>query len=130
LSLVHSGTRKVPHLGLPGNPVSAMVTCEIFARPAIMKMMGKTKLDNIVIDAEMEDGIVSDDGRTIFARVTLRKKDGKILAKSSGPQGSGILTSMIIADGLAVIPEERKRVKPGDTVKVIIPDWNYGNIYV
>ena len=76
-SLFHSGTRNVPHLGLPGNPVSAMVTCEIFARQAIMKMMGKTKLDNIVIDAEMEDGIVSDDGKTIFARVTLRKKDRK-----------------------------------------------------
>lgn len=118
--------RNIPHLGLPGNPVSAMVTFELFGRPAIMKMMGKTNLSNLTIEAVMEDEIPNEDGRRVFARVTLEKRNNVYFARSSGPQGSGILMSMVIADGLAIVPEDLPKVGPGDKVKVIVPDWNCG----
>lgn len=112
--------RKVPHLGLPGNPVSSMITFEVFARPAILKMMGKTSVGKHRIIAVMVDPIKNRDGRRIFARVAVSQHDGKYFARLTGPQGSGILTSMTRADGLAIIPEDIKEVKPGDTVEVTL----------
>ncbi len=110
----------VPHLGLPGNPVSSMITFEVFARPAILKMMGATNLARPRIVAVMEDTLVNKDHRRIFARVMVNKQGGKYFAKLTGPQGSGILTSMVKANGLAVIPETAERVEPGDNVEVIM----------
>lgn len=58
--------KKVPHLGLPGNPVGSMITFEVFARPAILKMMGKSNLTKPSIEAVIEDSIKNVDGRRIF----------------------------------------------------------------
>jgi molybdopterin molybdotransferase len=121
--MIGKGSRKIPHLGLPGNPVSSMVTFEQFARPAILKMMGKSSLAKPSIQAIMEDDIVDTDMRRLFARVTVAKRNGKYYARVTGPQGSGILTSMVKANGLAVIPENTKRVKKGDIVEVQMLDW-------
>ena len=121
--MIGKGSRKIPHLGLPGNPVSSMVTFEQFARPAILKMMGKSNLAKPSIRAIMEDDIVNTDMRRLFARVTVAKRNGKYYARVTGPQGSGILTSMVKANGLAVIPENTKRVKSGDIVEVQMLDW-------
>ncbi len=121
--MIGKGNRKIPHLGLPGNPVSSMVTFEQFARPAILKMMGKSNLAKPSIRAIMEDDIVNTDVRRLFARVTVAKRNGKYYARVTGPQGSGILTSMVKANGLAVIPENTKRVKNGDIVEVQMLDW-------
>lgn len=121
--MIGKGSRKIPHLGLPGNPVSSMVTFEQFARPAILKMMGKSNLAKPSIRAIMEDDIVNTDMRRLFARVTVAKRNGKYYARVTGPQGSGILTSMVKANGLAVIPENTKRVKKGDIVEVQMLDW-------
>ena len=121
--MIGKGSRKIPHLGLPGNPVSSMVTFEQFARPAILKMMGKSNLAKPSIRAIMEDDIVNTDMRRLFARVTVAKRNGKYYARVTGPQGSGILTSMVKANGLAVIPENTKRVKGGDIVEVQMLDW-------
>jgi molybdopterin molybdotransferase len=115
--------RKVPHLGLPGNPVSSMITFEQFARPAILKMMGKKALAKPTIRAIIEDNIANTDGRRLFARVTVTRRGGQYRASLTGPQGSGILTSMAEADGLAVIPESSKGVKAGDMVEVQMLDW-------
>ncbi|MFO7773822.1 MAG: molybdopterin molybdotransferase MoeA [Dehalococcoidia bacterium] len=115
--------KQVPHLGLPGNPVSSMITFEQFARPAILKMMGKENWAKPAIRAIMEDDIVNTDGRRIFARVTVTRRDGQYYASLTGPQGSGILTSMAKANGLAVIPENSKGVKAGDMVDVQMLDW-------
>ena len=115
--------RKVPHLGLPGNPVSSMITFEQFARPAILKMMGRRILTKPTIRAIIEDNIANTDGRRLFARVTVTKRSGQYRASLTGPQGSGILTSMAEADGLAVIPESSKGVKAGDMVEVQMLDW-------
>jgi molybdopterin molybdotransferase len=115
--------KKVPHLGLPGNPVSSMVTFEQFARPAILKMMGKEMLAKPAIRAIIEDDVVNTDGRRIFARVNVTRRGGQYYASVTGPQGSGILTSMAKANGLAVISENSKGVKAGDMVEVQMLDW-------
>jgi molybdopterin molybdotransferase len=113
----------VPHLGLPGNPVSSMIVSELFVRPAIFKLMGKDIFPRPVIQAVMEGDILNTDNRRIFARVVLRKSDGQYHAHLTGPQGSGILTSMVHADALAIIPENVDRVKKGDMVWVQLLDW-------
>jgi molybdopterin molybdotransferase len=118
-----SGSR-VPHLGLPGNPVSSMITFEIFARPAIYKMMGRSNFSRRYITAVMTDSIKNADGRRVFARVSLERKEGQYFARLTGSQGSGILSSMLDADGLAVIPETVVGVKPGSLVEVMMLDWN------
>ncbi|NWF77089.1 MAG: molybdopterin-guanine dinucleotide biosynthesis protein B [Chloroflexi bacterium] len=115
--------RKVPHLGLPGNPVSSMVTFEQFARPAILKMMGKKNLAKPTIRAIIEDDVENSDGRRLFVRVSVTRHRGQYHASVTGPQGSGILTSMTKANGLAVIPEGSKGVKAGDVVEVQMLDW-------
>jgi molybdopterin molybdotransferase len=114
---------KVPHLGLPGNPVSAMITFEQFARPAILKMMGKKILAKPAIRAIIEDDVMDTDGRRLFARVNVTRRGGQYYASVTGPQGSGILTSMAKANGLAVIPENSEGVKAGDIVEVQMLDW-------
>ena len=117
-------TRNIPHLGLPGNPVSAMVTFELFARPAILKMMGKKNLAKPVIEAVIEEPIVNSDGRRVFTRVIVGKRSGLYFARLTGPQGSGILTSMSLANGLVIIPEDKPGVEAGDVVQVMMLDWN------
>lgn len=116
--------REVPHLGLPGNPVSSMITFELFARPVILKMMGKTNLTKPTVRAVIESSIQNREGRRIFARVVVTKRDGQYFASLTGPQGSGILTSMVQANGLAIIPEDVEVIKPGDVVEVMILDWD------
>jgi len=116
--------KKVPHLGLPGNPVSSMVTFEQFARPAILKMMGKNNLAKPTIQAIIEDDVKNTDGRRVFVRVIVTKRGDQYYARLTGPQGSGILTSMAKANGLAIIPEDRKGVATGDIVQVQMLDWS------
>jgi molybdopterin molybdotransferase len=119
------GTIKgIPHLGLPGNPVSSMVTFELFARPAILKMMGKKNLAKPTIEAIIENPVVNSDERRIFARAVVEKRSGQYFAQLTGPQGSGILTSMTIANGLVVVSEDKARVAAGDMVQVMMLDWN------
>ena len=116
--------RIIPHLGLPGNPVSSMVTFELFARPAILKMMGKKNFTKPTIEAILEDTIINDDGRRLFTRAVVEKRDGQYFARLTGPQGSGILTSMSLANGLVIIPEDKAEVKEGEVVQVMMLDWN------
>jgi len=112
--------RKVPHLGLPGNPVSSMITFEIFARPSILKMAGRTDLGRPTIKAILEEPLRNNDGRRIYARVIVDKRNGRYYASLTGEQGSGVLTSMAKANGLAIIPESTGKVMPGMAVEVIL----------
>lgn len=117
----------IPHLGLPGNPVSAMITFELFARPVILKMMGRENLARPTIEAVLEGSVVNRDLRRIFARVVVERRGGQYFARLTGPQGSGILTSVSLANGLAIIPEDREKVAAGDRVQVMMLDWRKGN---
>ena len=116
----------IPHLGLPGNPVSAMITFEIFGRPALLKMMGRKNLKKPTITAILEDGVVNTDDRRIFTRVWVTQEGNEYHARLTGPQGSGILTSMSSANGLAIIPETAKETLPGTVVEVIMLGWDEG----
>jgi len=115
--------RNIPHLGLPGNPVSSMVTFELFVRPAMLKMMGKKNLTKPTIEAVVQDSVVNRDRRRLFARVVVEKRDNQYLARLTGPQGSGILTSMTLANGLMIIPEDKAEVVAGDIVQVMMLYW-------
>ena len=118
------GKRTIPHLGLPGNPVSVMVTFEQFARPAILKMMGHRTWRKPTITATIEDDVVNSDGRRVYARVTVRRQGDHYYARLTGPQGSGILTSMTLANGLAMVPEGTAGVRRGEAVRVQMLDWH------
>jgi molybdopterin molybdotransferase len=118
------GVKSIPFFGLAGNPVSAMVNFELFVRPAILKMMGRKNLTKPMVSAVVEDAIENSDGRRVFTRVVVEKRGGRYFARLTGPQGSGILTSMALANGLAIVPEDKPGVKPGDEVKVMMLDWS------
>lgn len=116
--------KRTPHLGLPGNPVSTMVAFEEFARPAILKMLGKTQLAKPMIQAVLEGPIYNHDDRRVFARVEVTRRDGIYYASPTGPQGSNILTSMSRANGLAICPEDAPVMVAGQIVRVKMLDWN------
>ncbi len=121
------GARRIPHIGLPGNPVSSMVTFELFGRPAVMKMMGKTDWRRPIVKAIAEERIVNrDDPRVFLARCVVRERDGRRYASLTGGQSSGMLTSMSRANALTVIPPEVDVVEPGEEVDVIMLDWSRG----
>jgi len=115
--------KALPHLGLAGNAVSSMVNYELFVRPAILKMMGKKKFAKPTLEAVMEDNIKNDDSRRIFARVIVEKKDGQYYARLTGNQGSGVLTSMTLANGFAIVPEDKEQIRKGDKLQVMMLDW-------
>ena len=112
----------VPLLGLPGNPVSAMVSFEQFARPAILKMLGKTRLRKPTVEAILEEDVKSS-GRRNFKRAVITRRGGEYYASVTGPQGSGVLTSMVKANGLAIIPEGVRHKRAGERVTVQMLDW-------
>ncbi|MBA4180698.1 MAG: molybdopterin molybdenumtransferase MoeA [Anaerolinea sp.] len=120
------GGRKVPHLGLPGNPVSSMVSFELFGRPAIFTMLGRTDWERPVIKAVTRDSVKNTDARRFYARcIVARGDDGRYYADLTGPQGSGILTSMSAANALTVIPEDLPEAFPGDEIDVMMLDWEH-----
>ncbi|HNR96961.1 MAG TPA: molybdopterin molybdotransferase MoeA [Anaerolineae bacterium] len=110
----------VPLLGLPGNPVSAMVSFELFARAAILKMLGQRNGERPSVEAALVDGMKSKDGRRHFVRVRVEEKDGAYQARLTGDQGSGRLSTMVEANGLAIIPEEWSSAPPGSKVRVMM----------
>ena len=116
--------RTIPHLGLPGNAVSCMVSFEIFVRPALLKMMGKTNVAKPTVAAIVEDNVKNNAGRRLYNRAITEKRNGKYYARLTGPQGSGILTSMSLANSLVLIPEDKKEVRKGEIVQAIMLDWN------
>ncbi|MBN1376228.1 MAG: molybdopterin molybdotransferase MoeA [Dehalococcoidia bacterium] len=122
------GIREIPHLGLPGNPASSMITFEQFARPAIFKMMGKKNFQRPFLEAVIDGSIINSDGRRIYARVLVSRTGSGYKASLTGPQGSGILTSMARANGLAIIPEDCPGVRSGDKVTVQLIDYERGLI--
>ena len=116
----------VPLLGLPGNPVSAMVSFEMFARPAILKMQGFAEWRRPMIEVTLVDEIRRKDSRRHYVRVRVEEQEGRYQAYLTGDQGSGILSSMVEANGLAVIPEDWPSAAAGSRVQVMMLDWDSG----
>ncbi len=115
--------RQVPHLGLPGNPVSALVAFEQFGRAAILKMLGKPSIEKPTVEAILDEPIDNPDGRRVYARAIVTKRNGKYHARLTGDQGSNLLTSMARANGLAICPEDLPRKDAGDVVETQMLDW-------
>ncbi|MDP2959860.1 MAG: molybdopterin molybdotransferase MoeA [candidate division Zixibacteria bacterium] len=107
-----------PLFGLPGNPVSSMVVFDQFVRPSLLKMAGRKKLFRKKELAVIQEKVKKKPGRREFLRGKLSFKRGKYLAYLTGPQGSGILKSMSLADGLVILPEDKEVVKKGEKVEV------------
>jgi molybdopterin molybdotransferase len=110
----------VPLLGLPGNPVAAMISTELFARPALLKMQGFADWSRPTVKARLTQPIARKDGRRHYLRVRLRETESGYEAALTGDQGSGILSSLVQADGLAVIPEDVDHLDVGAEVAVIL----------
>ena len=119
-----AGGRPVPLMGLPGNPVSAMVAFEMFARPAIRTMLGRRRLARPLVEGLLTAPIYNSDGRRVYARVEVEKRDGVYYANPTGPQGSNILTSLSRANALAICPDDVPRKEAGEKVDIIMLDWN------
>jgi len=115
-----SGGRRVPHIGLPGNPVSSMVSFELFGRPSIYKMLGRWDWERRRVRAIADEAIANTDARRVYARAILSERDGRWHAALTGPQGSGILTSMAAANALAIVPEDVPGVAAGEEVDCIV----------
>jgi len=113
----------VPLLGLPGNPVSAAVTFELFGRPVIRKMMGHTRLVRPQVDVIVEDGVSDRAMRRHYVRARAEWRDGHFVAHTTGNQGSNIMTSLLNANALVIVPEGGVEVRPGDIAKAMMLDW-------
>jgi molybdopterin molybdotransferase len=112
--------RAVPIFGLPGNPVSALLTFELFVRPALLKMSGRTKLFRPRVEATLLDPIDKPADLRFFARAVHDPAAGTV--RLTGPQGSGILRSMSLANCLLDLPQGLRSFKAGATVTVILTD--------
>ncbi len=104
--------------GLPGNPVSSMVTFEQLVRPAMLKMGGHRSYGRPVVQAAFQEKFSKRTDRRHFLRGILSRENDVLTVRTTGDQGSGILTSMVKANGLIDVPEEVERLNPGDIVNV------------
>ena len=112
-----------PWLGLPGNPVSTMVTFELFVRPAIRRMQGHALPFRRAVTVTMAEPITLGPKLRHFLRaVVVEAPDGTRSARLTGPQGSGILTSMVRANALVIVPEDRPTVAAGEALAAILLD--------
>jgi molybdopterin molybdotransferase len=112
----------VPLFGLPGNPVSSMVSFEQFVRPSILKMMGHRRLFRKIIKATLQENVAKQEGLRYFLRARVNKDGDRYTVSITGEQGSGILKSMVRANGLIVLPEETTHAKKGEEVNVQLLD--------
>jgi len=107
--------------GLPGNPVAVMVTFLAFVRPALLRMMGSTQAQAPLLKARSAEAIRKKAGRTEYQRgVVNRAADGTLEVRITGNQGSGVLSSMVQANGLIVLGHDQGNVAAGDAVDVMM----------
>jgi molybdopterin molybdotransferase len=109
----------IPWIGLPGNPVSTMVTFELFVRPAIRKMAGHALPFRRSTPVRLAEPISLKPKLQHFLRGIIREGPRGLEARLTGPQGSGILTSMVLANALLVIPEGQFETPAGATVQAL-----------
>jgi molybdopterin molybdotransferase len=111
---------RMPWLGLPGNPVSALVTFELFGRPLIRRLRGERAIFRRTIEVRTRDDIVLAAPLTHFMRAIVDWDADGAWARLTGPQGSGLLTSMALASALLVVPLDRLTVRAGETLRALL----------
>lgn len=113
--------RGVPWLGLPGNPVSTMVTAELFARPLLRRLGGHTTDGRLTLRVRVAETMKAGVGLTHLLRVVVsRTEDGSLAARAAGAQGSNLLRTMAIANALLIVPEDRASADAGEMLDAII----------
>src|SRR5579875_907842 len=112
----------IPMFGLPGNPASSMVAFEQFVRPALLKMQGRRALHKPTLQATAEVALDNRGGRRAFVRGYVHQHEGAWRVRPAGQEGAGIMTTMVRANCLIVIPEAVERVAPGELVTVELLD--------
>ena len=105
---------------LPGNPVSTMVTFEYFVRPALLKMQGCLVLARPTVTARLLDPEIKKAGRVHFLRVQVKEVGASLIAASAGDQNTGMLSTMVRANGIALLPAERESFAAGEQVEVTL----------
>ena len=110
----------MPWLGLPGNPVSTLVTFELFARPLLRTQRGELRVFRRTIDVRTRDDISLAAPLTHFMRAIVEWESDGVWARLTGPQGSGLLTSMSLANALLVVPQERMVVRAGESLRALL----------
>jgi molybdopterin molybdotransferase len=113
-----SGT--TPVFSLPGNPVSSLITFEVFVRPALRKMTGSTHPVKIPVKATLAEPVKKKPGKTQFLRVMIESGEEGYVARTAGDQNTGILRTLALADGIAVLPRERTNFAAGEKVDVLL----------
>ena len=115
-----------PVFGLPGNPVSSMVSFEQFVRPSLLKMMGHRHIHRPVIEAILQEDIYKKPGRRHYLRAVVSLRNDQYVVTTTGGQESDILNSMVRANGLIVIAEDRELIRAGEKVKVQLLSSEFG----
>lgn len=111
----------MPWIGLPGNPVSTMVTFELFVRPMLRRMLGHSRIFRQPVDVTLDETVTTGAPLTHFLRAVVGvRENGTLAARLTGPQGSGILTSMALANALLIVPHDRQRVEAGETLRALL----------
>ena len=120
---INTSTGGAVLFGLPGNPVAVMVTFLAFVRPALLRMMGSTRTAPPLLRATSTEAIRKKPGRTEYQRGTVTTgPDGNLQVRTTGNQGSGVLSSMVQANGLIVLHHHQGNVAVGDPVDVMVFD--------
>ena len=120
---IEEGGKSAVLFGLPGNPVAVMVTFLAFVRPALQRMMGSSASEPVLLQARSAEALRKKPGRTEYQRgIVTRAADGTLQARTTGNQGSGVLRSMVEANGLIVLHHDQGNVAVGDTVDVMVFD--------
>jgi molybdopterin molybdotransferase len=114
--------RETPLFGLPGNPVSCMVSFEQFVRPALLKMSGHKRLYRPAVKAVLQEELQKQLGLRYFFRGIVSREEGRYRVISTGAQGSGILKSMVQANGFIILPEDCPVARKGEEVTVQLID--------
>ena len=122
LAFGHLGPERVPFMGLPGNPVSSMVNMELFGRAAILKMLGRDQIQRTPVIAKALEPLENSSGRQHYIRGIVIREGNEYTARSTGGQGSNLLTSMSRANALLVIDEDTQLIEAGQTVKALLLD--------
>jgi molybdopterin molybdotransferase len=120
---ISQGGKSALLFGLPGNPVAVMVTFLAFVRPALMRLMGAQPQPPVLLQARSQEVLRKKAGRTEYQRgLVSTASDGRLQVRITGNQGSGVLSSMVQANGLIVLHHGQGQVMPGDVVDVMMFD--------
>ncbi|HVF07600.1 MAG TPA: gephyrin-like molybdotransferase Glp [Actinomycetota bacterium] len=109
-----------PYFGLPGNPVSVFVSFELFVRPAMLKMMGRTQLDRPEVTARLAADVSGPKGKMQFARVVVERRGDGWVATPTGGRGSNLISTVARANGLAMIPPGTATAAAGSQVRAMV----------